>query len=208
MSATIIKLLPDEELDILTTYFLGQPENHLEAIFEELDVPEEIDIPRVAIAVAQILLHDIQAQLPSWGYTEDDGSLVSARQPHRRHRAAKLSFNPKHLLTLNWADSGPGFSWPEAYYITYVPTFNQYIVTASRDGGDAYGCSDHAIGFANGDLPILDAAKAVITQEWRQQRNNWDQSRWAYLFSEGLIDVETANSWANEVWDLHEFDDD
>ena len=107
---------------------------------------------------------------------------------------------PCDLCTINWADSGPGFSWPESYHVTYLPGFDKFVITSSRDGPDAWGCSDHAIGVADGNLEPIEAAKEVITEFWRMQRNAWEQSRWAYLFDEGLIDEKTANVWADEVW--------
>jgi hypothetical protein len=30
--------------------------------------------------------------------------------------------------------------------------------------------------------------------------NEFEHSRWVYLFDEGLIDSKTANLWADEVW--------
>ena len=201
MSASIIKLVPDEELSILEAYFAQEEVSELESIYDDFGVPEgSEEASRCSIAVAQILLHNIQEELPSWGCTKNDGTTVLGRLPHQRHQDARLNFNPKHLLTVNWADSGPGFSWPEAYYITYLPKFNKHIVTASRDGEDAFGCTDHAIGFADGSLNILDAAKEVIISNWLWQRESWDQGRWAYLFDEGLIDGDKANEWASEVW--------
>jgi hypothetical protein len=66
------------------------------------------------------------------------------------------------LLCINWADSGPGFSWPEAYHITRIPGFDQHIVTASRDSPDAWGCTDHAIGFCDANVPFKEAASEII----------------------------------------------
>jgi len=111
-----------------------------------------------------------------------------------------LAFNPHLICTVNWADSGPGFSWPESYHVTYLPGFDAYVVTASRDGPDGWGCADHAIGVANGSLDPVDAAKEVVTEFWRMQLNSWEQPRWAYLFDEGLIDAKTSDAWAEEVW--------
>jgi hypothetical protein len=113
---------------------------------------------------------------------------------------ARLKFDPRHICTVNWADSGPGFSWPEAYHLTYLPGFDKFVVTASRDGPDAWGCSDHAIGVADGGLDPVEAAKEVVIGQWRYQFDNWEQSRWAYLLGEGLIDKATASCWADEVW--------
>ena len=95
-------------------------------------------------------------------------------------------------------------SWPESYYVTYIPGFDRHVVTASRDGDDAWSCVDHAIGFADGALSPEEAAHQVLTSFWRQQYEAWDQSRWAYLFAQGLIDTELASSWADEVWGTEE----
>ena len=97
-----------------------------------------------------------------------------------------------------------GFSWPESYHVTYLPGFDKFVVTASRDGPDAWGCSDHAIGVADGDLSPVEAAKKVIVEFWGSQVSAWEQCRWAYLFGEGLIDSQTANAWADEVWCVSE----
>ena len=209
MTATILKLVPDDELSILETYIHKDTGTDLEAIYDALDVPEgSEDAPRGAIAVAQILLHRIQDELPSWGCTNDDGTPVLGRLPHQRHQDARLNFNPKHLLTINWADSGPGFSWPEAYYITFLPSFNQYIVTASRDGVDAYGCTDHAIGTADAHLSEFDAAKEILTRNWRKQFDEWDQPHWAHLISPGIVSGTAAYAWADEIWVSEDDEDD
>lgn len=202
MTAKIFKLLPDAELKILEAFINRDSTTDLESIYQDLDIPHGYsEVSRISIAVAQILLHNIQDTLPNWGYTKDDDTVVLGRLPHQRHKDARLNFNPKHVVTINWADSGPGFSWPEAYYITYLPSFNKYIVTASRDSEDAYGCTDHAIGVADGNLGEIKAAKEVIIKNWHEQFDSYDQSRWAYLFNEGLIDTAISNQWADEVWD-------
>jgi len=54
---------------------------------------------------------------------------------------------PQYLLTINWADSGPGFSWPVAYHVTWVPICDEYVVTQSADSPDAFGYCDFAIGY-------------------------------------------------------------
>ncbi len=207
MTANILKLLPDEEVRILHNYIRGVTDVSLEEVYDTLRVPTEIEITRNEVAVAQILLNPIQDNLPNWGFTNDDGDLEVGRLSKPRLPDARLNFNPQHVCTINWADSGPGFSWPEAYYITYLPSFNCHVVTASRDSKDAYGCTDHAIGFIEGAIESIQAAKQIIIKSWVSQRNTFDQERWAYLFNEGLIDNATANAWADEVWSEEVFDD-
>ena len=200
MTATILKLLPDDEVRILQTYTSGLTDPSLEPIYNSIGVPTELDPTRTQVAVAQILLSAVQDDLPNWGFTNEDGDVEVGRLPHRRLPDARLNFNPHHVCTINWADSGPGFSWPEAYYITYLPGFNCHVVTASRDGVDAHGCLDHAIGFIDGQLSALDAAKQIIVNFWTDQRTQFDQERWAYVFFEGLIDKATAQVWADQAW--------
>ena len=200
-TATLVRLLPADELELLKGYVEGTPEpEEFDAIYRALDVPVTNDVPRRAIAVAQIILHEIQGTLPQWASVGSDGVCLN-RAKHRRHKDARLVFNPRLVCTINWADSGPGFSWPESYHVTFMPGLNKFIVTSSRDGDDAWGCSDHAIGVADGSLNPTEAAKDVIVNFWRSQFRGWGQERWAYLFDEGLVDNKVAKAWADEVWD-------
>jgi len=83
-------------------------------ILDEWNIPQEIyGYRRTSAAVAQFLLERIQDRLPQWvGPTRGARPLLD-RGSHRN-----VEFWPRHLLTLNWADSGPGFSWPVAYNAT------------------------------------------------------------------------------------------
>ena len=206
MTAKILKLLADDEVRILQAYLRKLKDPTFDELYDQIGVPPqgELEPTRIEVAVAQILLNEIQEDLPNWGYVKDGVALIN-RKTHDRLPKPKLFFDPEHVVTINWANSGPGFSWPESYYITYLPTFNKFIVTSSRDGPDAFGCSDHAIGFADGDLTPIEAAREVITEFWLGQANTYDQQRWAHLFAEGLIDDKSAHEWADEVWNRFEF---
>jgi hypothetical protein len=138
--------------------------------------------------------------LPQWAAITKDGEFVTNRSWHGRHKDARLRFNPKLLFSINWATSGPGFEWPEEYHVTYLPGFEKHVFTASRDGDDAFGCADHAIGVAHRDEDIQEAARKIITGYWRTQADGWDQARWEYAFNDGLIEAQTAVVWAGEVW--------
>ena len=43
--------------------------------------------------------------------------------------------------------------------MTYVPGLEKYVFTASRDGADAWGCEDHAIGAADRTDDLQGAAR-------------------------------------------------
>jgi len=201
MSANIIRLLPDEERALLECYVAGsQHPPSFQQLFDTMEVPTNAEPDRLQIAVAQIVLHHVQDGLPQWASTTSDGTVVTNRQRHKRHKDARLQFNPRLLFEINWATSGPGFEWPEAYHVTYVPGLEKYIFTASRDGDDAFGCADHAIGTAEKGDDLQQAARNVLTSYWQGQANGWDQRRWESCVREGLIDDRTANAWAEAVW--------
>jgi hypothetical protein len=203
-TATLVRLLPTDELALLKCYVEGTPEpKEFDTLYRALEVPDEAlklpGVTRLAVAVSQILLHEIQESLPQWASVSDDEVFLN-RKKHKRHKDARLAFNPRLICTINWADSGPGMSWPESYHVTFLPGFDKFIVTSSRDGPDAWGCSDHAIGVADGSLSPTEAAKEVIINFWRSQVLSWGQERWAYLFDEGTIGEVVAEAWADEVW--------
>jgi hypothetical protein len=169
-------------------------------ILDEWSIPEEIyGYSRPSAAVAQILLERVQDRLPQWVGPKAGARPLLDRRSHR-----KVELWPRHLLTINWADSGPGFSWPVAYNATYVPGFDRSIVTASADCLDMFGgVCDVAIGSFGREVPIIRGCHDIIISDWSWQRGEWDQQRWAYLFDAGLVSKAEAQAWANEVWGDH-----
>lgn len=158
-------------------------------------------------AVAAIVLERIHNTLPQWASVrlrENDGEesdIFLARKPKERQVKRTVELLPKYLLTINWADSGPGFSWPVAYYVTWVPLYDEYVVTQSADSPDAYGYCDFAIGHFPQTNDFVSKAAKEIRDDWAWQRDQCCQSSWAYLFDEGLIGEETAKQLRQEVWD-------
>ena len=201
MSNNTIALIPQIELDLIEAYLSNEPAAAFNSYFSENNIPLDAMASPLQIAVARVLLNPIQASLPQWAAVRESGEVLLNRKEIQRHpQAVRLTLEPQLVCCINWADSGPGYSWPESYHVTYIPGLEKFIVTSSRDGADAFGCADHALGWgsvAEGELLV---AKRIIQGFWEHQRNEWDQERWAYLFDEGLINETTANSWAEEIW--------
>ncbi len=201
MSNNTIALISQIELDLIEAYLSNGPILAFDDFFSENQIPDDAMASQLQIAVARVLLNSIQGSLPQWAGVRENGELILNRKEIQRHPdATKLTLNPRLVCCINWADSGPGFSWPESYHVTYIPGFEKFIVTSSRDGADAFGCADHALGWGAATEGELLVAKRVVQGFWEHQRNEWDQERWAYLFDEGLINRATANSWAEEIW--------
>lgn len=199
MTTNIVRLLPDDEQAVLECYVRGsEAPASFEALFDAMEVPANATPDRLQIAVAQILLHHVQDSLPQWAAVTGD-EILTNRKRHLRHKDALLRFHPQLLFAINWATSGPGYEWPEVYHVAYLPGFEKLVFTASRDGDDAWGCADHAIGVGTADA-LEEAARKVLTAYWQEQADGRDQQRWESCIEEGLIDFRTANAWADEVW--------
>jgi len=152
-------------------------------------------------AVAFIVLERVEQRLPQWSTIRDD-KLIVAREyrddtkiPNR-----KVVLQPRPLFCINWADSGPGFSWPVAYYVTWLPYYERHVVTASADCPDAFGYCDFALDAFGIDTPIKEGARKIICGDWSDQNTQWGQQRWEYLFSTELIPKQEAEAWAEQVW--------
>jgi len=201
MSNNTIALIPQIELDLIEAYLSNEPASAFDSYFSENNIPLDAMASPLQIAVARVLLNPIQASLPQWAAVREGGEVLLNRKEIQRHpQAVRLTLEPQLVCCINWADSGPGYSWPESYHVTYIPGLEKFIVTSSRDGADAFGCADHALGWGSAAEGELLVAKRIIQGFWEHQRNEWDQERWAYLFDEGLIDSATADAWAEEIW--------
>ncbi len=163
----------------------------------------EYDVPN---AVARLALARIQECLPAWAGVNDSGHYFTSRQ-YTRSEIAMVNYHPQHLFTINWADSGPGFSWPEAYYLVWLPVFERYVVTASQDSPDCYGFEDIAIGWQFFSDDRVAIAKEIILANWGSVHKPNYEEGWAYLFGTGLVSEDEANSWREEIWPTYTPDD-
>lgn len=201
MNGKTIALIPQIELDLIEAYLTHGSESGFRDYFAQNEIPETKSVGPLQIAVARVLLNPIQGTLPQWAAVRESGEVLLNRKEIKRHPdATTLTFHPRLVCCINWADSAPGYSWPESYHVTYIPGFERFIVTASRDGAEPFGCADHALGWGTAAEGELLVAKRIIQGFWQHHRHEWDQERWAYLFDEGLIDSATADVWADEIW--------
>jgi hypothetical protein len=155
----------------------------------------------VDAAVATILLRSIERNLPNWGvWSPETGTLLARNSPaHRDSR--KLHLMPAHLFTINWASSGPGFSWPNQYNLTWVPLYEEYVVTVSADSPEGLaGYTDLALGSFKPGGDVEDYVCSIVVSDWDIQVKEWNQERWEYVVEPALISTETLKEWAGHVW--------
>jgi hypothetical protein len=154
-------------------------------------------------AVAQIALRTVWKGLPNFAaWSETTGvQLARPSESPSPNGSRKLHLMPRHLLTINWADSGPGYSWPEAYYACRLPLYDRYIVTVSADCPEAFGGhTDKALDSFPVSANFDESVKESIFLDWRERFLEYEQPRWKYVLEEGLVSEADAEELADEVW--------
>jgi hypothetical protein len=149
---------------------------------------------KIENAVARICLSNVQNELPQWFCSKGNGEMIFGRaitEPVKR-RVGKI--HPQLLFMLNWANSGPGFSWPERYYVTHLPYYKVNFVTVSSDSTDSYGYSDVAIGFGSHIVPIKKTVQKAITRFWAATAPDNPKGFENFLF-EGEVNEVLARRW-------------
>jgi len=152
----------------------------------------------LANAVARLVLEGIQKRLPTSAICYPD-KVVLTRDFYSKS-GRKLDLLPRFLFQINWANSAPGISWPVAYYVTWLPVYDVFVVTESADSPDTLGYCDRALSWFDADTPLEAGAKRAIAGDWQRQHNEWEQEHWQHFLDEGLISTEAAWAWAAEVW--------
>ena len=150
-------------------------------------------------AVARICLQAAQKRLPQWFGFGAEGHLVQGRTISGRRPARRRTVHVRHLFTINWATSGPGFSWPEAYHVATLPGYNRCVITASGDSPEVYGYCDIAVGSFRPRRAQKDQVRACITSWWTTRQAD-GQARWEEFLKRGSIGKAMATKWAAAVW--------
>ena len=159
-------------------------------------------------AVAAILLRSIERGLPNWGGWSPETGVMLARKRRPRTDSRRLHLVSQRLFTINWASSGPGFSWPHQYTLTWVPLYERYVVTVSADSPEGLcGYTDLALGSFGASEDVEKCVRAIVVGDWRGQYLEWNQAQWTDIEETGLISTETLMRWAGEIWGEEREDD-
>jgi hypothetical protein len=220
MSSNLAMYAPVEQA-ILADYFqfklpelddlnLWEPDRtQPEAIHLAPDSSGSRDTDRaVANAVARISLGRVQTALPQFAVCYPD--RIEFGREINKAPSRPVETLSRHLFTIDWAMTAPGVSWPEAYYLTWLPGVERWVVTASRDTPEVGGYCDTTLGHFKAEQPVLEGAGSILIGMWGDQYLEYDQQRWEVFFNAGMVDRATALSWAAEVWkdpELDEYED-
>ena len=159
--------------------------------------PETSDMDKaLANAVARIALAPVRLSLPRWGASAD-GEVYHTRQKDLDSKLPQRGFRspPVLALSLNWANSGPGFSWPLDYYVAWLPFYDEYVVTVSYDDPIVAGYLDLAIGTLPEKAEVEVHLKQVIQTHWEETAEYLHG--WQECWNNGI--VEDPWAWRNEI---------
>ncbi len=152
------------------------------------------------VAAAKLILRNHEDCLPNWGYVGADGQVhVSREMPPPPKKGYRL--HSQVLLQIDWGASGPGFSWPEEYRITWLPSPGRFVVTASTDSDELHGYTDVALGhFAPPSGDVLEKVRLILVRRWKIQKRAHEQMPWETILDEGLAGKERAELWRLAAW--------
>jgi hypothetical protein len=103
-----------------------------------------------------------------------EGDVFYSRQEDRTCDLPLRGFRsyPVLVLSINWADSSLGYSWPVYYYVSWIPFNVHYMVTASYDHEDIEGYLDLAFGVFPECALVKTDLKRVVTGHWGDDSMN------------------------------------
>jgi hypothetical protein len=154
--------------------------------------------------VGAFAVRDIQERLPNCGIGRSDGSYVLTRPIVKNRRSKKVASAVRFLFRINWANSGPGFSWPADYHLIWLAGFERWVLCYSADSPDAMGYCDFALGAFGAEDDWRESVREILVEDWRFQWSEWEQPPWEELWDTGLVTEEEAMAWRSEAWAGHE----
>lgn len=193
-------------LAILGTYLNDYSGNlSYEEAVAELGLPSRC-ADDSALAAAAVLLSHVQSRLPQWGIWTDEGYKSDRNNLIRPSQG--IAFVPRLVCEINWAVSAPGYDWPMAYHLTYLPGYEVEVFTASADCKEFWGMCDIALGIIN--LPVKDHHKSVyklLKKNWLEQCNQ-SQPQWERWEGSGLIQQDEGEALRDLIWPEEEEEED
>ena len=156
---------------------------------------------RINNAVARLVLSAVSERLPRFLVVGQDGVIESARPRSKTRRTGgTVASLPVFLFKINWATSGPGFSWEELYHVGYIAEYDVYIVTASQDSDDVFGFCDTCIGYFYETQDFVADALDVVSEWWAGKVAEYGAYEYERLTELGSATLEQVLSITKQVW--------
>lgn len=149
-------------------------------------------------AVANICL-STASDLPQWAISRKEGEIFFGRPLKKPGDRPARILLPQTVGRINWATSGPGISWPEKYYLTRIPHYECWILTASQETSEVTGYLDWAVHHTPGDLQPKEAADQSLLVYWSDCAQ-LKQPPFESIEQAGLLSRRELTAIAELVW--------
>ena len=148
-------------------------------------------------AVANICL-STASDLPQWAISRKEGEIFFGRPLKKPGDRPARILLPQTVARISWATSGPGISWPEKYYLTRIPHYECWILTASQETSEVSGYLDWAVQ-TPATLPPEEAARQSLLVYWSDCAQ-LGQRPFEEIEYAGLLDTQELLEIAALVW--------
>jgi hypothetical protein len=161
---------------------------------------------KIGAAVAKIVLANFESRLPLWageGLPSNNRSQLEMPPRgllSRSHR--RVAIAPRLICEINWVFSGPSIPWPSAYHLSYLPLYNHFVVTESRDTDEVDGYYDFAIGHFPVDKDITSECERIIEAAWRWAKWEGNREEWLAVHKPGILTADRAYELRQQVWQI------
>ena len=149
-------------------------------------------------AVANICL-STASDLTQWAISRKEGEIFFGRPLKKPGDRPARILLPQTVGRINWATSGPGISWPEKYYLTRIPHYECWILTASQETSEVSGYLDWAVHHTPATLQPEEAARQSLLVYWSDCAQ-LGQRPFEEIEYAGLLDTQELLEIAALVW--------
>jgi hypothetical protein len=151
-----------------------------------------------ASETAMIAVNVVQAELPRLTATAPEAQ-ARARSAHAP-RDTPVPLVSRRLFEIHWGATAASFAWPEAYRLTYFPSYDRFVVTASQDSTEPHGVCDEAIGWFDAGVEPIHASGVIVRRWWSSMVEECDEAHWQGISAAGLVSASDAWAWAGMIW--------
>lgn len=200
-----------QESMVMPSLYTVEDQMVIDRWIRTVPVYPERDDPKDANKIAEIALFSIRDRLPQGLSIKDNGGPTPGRKtwvntvPIRN----RLLF-PVHLLDIERNDAHPGTVCHEAYYATFLPGYNIYVITVSQDTPGSHGCFDVAIDFFHTFNTVGETALnagSIMKAWWQFQHKQLHKPFWTKTVTSGMIDDAAALLMRDAAWNSIETTD-
>ena len=152
--------------------------------------------------VGRLVLHNADPRrLPKWGLLSSSGCIPRKVDPVIKELCFHSELLPIHLLSIILGQKYEnGMNMEFAYFATFLPSFDKYVIARAAPMNDIFDSVDVAIGSVNKGDDFLPSAMVLLAKDWMNLRKYYEfDEKWS-VSRVGLINDASAKQIAGVAW--------